>query len=64
MLMTLQEFLSGDTMSVMAARLHVHPKTLAFRKRKIEKLLQIDLDDPEQRLILLLPSSLKQLRKK
>lgn len=63
-LMTLQEFLSGDTMSVMAARLHVHPKTLAFRKRKIEKLLQIDLDDPEQRLNIAIALKLKQLREK
>jgi len=63
-LMTLQEFVSGDTMTEMAARLHIHPKTLVFRRRKIEKLLQTDLDDPEQRLNIAIALKLKQLREK
>lgn len=61
-LMTLQEFISGDTMGEMAARLHIHPKTLAFRKRRIEKLLQIDIDDSEDLLNIAVALKLKKLR--
>lgn len=63
-LRTLKEIISGDSMNLMAARLHIHPKTLAFRKRKIEKLLQINTNDPEERLNIAVAFKLKQLQEK
>ena len=63
-LMTLKEILSGDTMIVIAARLHIHPKTLAFRKIRIKRLLQLEIDDPEERLNIAVALKLKQLREK
>ncbi len=63
-LMTLQEIISGDSMNAMAARLHIHPKTLAFRKIRIKRLLQLEIDDPEQRLNLAVALKLKQLRER
>ncbi|MDD4599464.1 hypothetical protein SDC9_03901 [bioreactor metagenome] len=61
-LMTLKEIISGASMNSMAARLHIHPKTLAFRKRRIETLLQVEIDDPEERLNIAMALKLKQLR--
>lgn len=63
-LATLQEILSGDSMNAMAARLHIHPKTLAFRKIRIKRLLQLEIDDPEERLNIAVALKLKQLREK
>ncbi len=46
---------SGLRSSPDAARaLHVHPNTLNYRKRRIEKLLERDLQDPSVRTNLLL----------
>jgi PAS domain S-box-containing protein len=63
-LITLQEILSGDSMNAMAARLHIHPKTLAFRKIRIKRLLQLEIDNPEERLNIAVALKLKQLREK
>jgi PAS domain S-box-containing protein len=62
--MTLQEIISGDSMNAMAARLHIHPKTLAFRKIRIKRLLQLEIDDPEERLNIAVALKLKKLREK
>jgi DNA-binding PucR family transcriptional regulator len=43
----------GDIGSV-AKQLHVHPNTVRYRVRRIEKLLSTSLDDPENRLVLAL----------
>jgi DNA-binding PucR family transcriptional regulator len=43
----------GDIASV-AERLHVHPNTVRYRIRRIEKLLSTSLDDPDDRLVLAL----------
>lgn len=63
-LITLGELISGDSMIAMAARLHIHPKTLAFRKIRIKRLLQLEIDDPEERLNIAIALKLKQLREK
>jgi DNA-binding PucR family transcriptional regulator len=34
--------------------LHVHPNTVRYRVRRIEKLLSTSLDDPDDRLVLAL----------
>ena len=41
----------GDIAAV-AQRLHVHPNTVRYRVRRIEKLLSTSLDDPDDRLVL------------
>jgi DNA-binding PucR family transcriptional regulator len=43
----------GDIASV-AQRLHVHPNTVRYRIRRVEKLLSTSLDDPDDRLVLAL----------
>lgn len=40
----------GDV-AVVAARLHVHPNTVRYRVRRACELAELDLDDPEQRLL-------------
>src|SRR6476659_8630871 len=52
---TLQAYLDGfgDTAAV-AQQLHVHPNTVRYRVRRIEKLLSTSLDDPDDRLVLAL----------
>ncbi len=50
LLQTLQELLSGESAQVIAKKLHIHPQTVAFRKKKIEKSLNADLDAMEVRL--------------
>ncbi|MGV0793417.1 PucR family transcriptional regulator [Mycolicibacterium sp. XJ1819] len=47
----LDEF--GDVAAV-AQRLHVHPNTVRYRVRRIEKLLSTSLDNPDDRLVLAL----------
>lgn len=64
LLSTLKELISGDTINAIANRLHIHPKTLVFRKGKIEKILQVNIDDPEIRLNIAAALKLKQLQKK
>ena len=50
LLQTLQELLTGESAQIIAKKLHVHPQTVAFRKKKIEKALGADLDAMEVRL--------------
>lgn len=61
-LRTLEEIISGDSINLIAERLHVHPKTIIFRKRKIEQLLRISVDDPEMRLNLAVALKLRRLQ--
>ena len=52
---TLQAYLDGfGDISAIAARLHVHPNTVRYRVRRIEKLFSTSLDDPDDRLVLAL----------
>ena len=40
----------GCNVSVTARALHVHPNTVAYRLRRVEELLEIDLSDPQAML--------------
>jgi DNA-binding PucR family transcriptional regulator len=52
---TLQTYLDGfGDIAAVAQRLHVHPNTVRYRIRRIEKLLSTSLDDPDDRLVLAL----------
>ncbi|HEX3546512.1 MAG TPA: helix-turn-helix domain-containing protein [Mycobacterium sp.] len=52
---TLQAYLDGfGDIAAVAHRLHVHPNTVRYRVRRIEKLLSTSLDDPDDRLVLAL----------
>jgi DNA-binding PucR family transcriptional regulator len=52
---TLRAYLDGfGDIAAVAERLHVHPNTVRYRVRRIEKLLSTSLDDPDERLVLAL----------
>ena len=52
---TLQAYLDGfGDIAAVSQRLHVHPNTVRYRVRRIEKLLSTSLDDPDDRLVLAL----------
>ncbi|MDT5098961.1 MAG: hypothetical protein QOC76_2698 [Mycobacterium sp.] len=52
---TLAAYLDGfGDIAEVAQRLHVHPNTVRYRIRRIEKLLSTSLDDPDDRLVLAL----------
>jgi len=52
---TLAAYLDGfGDIAAVAKRLHVHPNTVRYRVRRIEKLLSTSLDDPDNRLVLAL----------
>jgi DNA-binding PucR family transcriptional regulator len=52
---TLRAYLDGfGDVARVAERLHVHPNTVRYRVRRIEKLLSTSLDDPDDRLVLAL----------
>jgi DNA-binding PucR family transcriptional regulator len=52
---TLRAYLDGfGDIAAVAHRLHVHPNTVRYRLRRIEKLLSTSLDDPDDRLVLAL----------
>ena len=52
---TLAAYLDGfGDIAAVAQRLHVHPNTVRYRLRRIEKLLSTSLDDPDDRLVLAL----------
>ena len=52
---TLRAYLDGfGDVAAVAHRLHVHPNTVRYRVRRIEKLLSTSLADPDDRLVLAL----------
>lgn len=52
---TLQAYLDGfGDVSAVAEELHVHPNTVRYRVRRIEKVMSTSLDDPDVRLVLAL----------
>jgi DNA-binding PucR family transcriptional regulator len=52
---TLAAYLDGfGDITAVAQRLHVHPNTVRYRIRRVEKLLSTSLDDPDGRLVLAL----------
>lgn len=59
---TLSEILSSNSLSTIAKRLHVHPKTIFYRRTRLEKLLRADFDNPLTRTDLLVALRLYQIR--
>jgi DNA-binding PucR family transcriptional regulator len=60
---TLAAYLDGfGDIAEVAQRLHVHPNTVRYRIRRIEKLLSTSLDDPDDRLVLALGLRATELR--
>ncbi|WP_099037954.1 PucR family transcriptional regulator [Mycobacterium neglectum] len=52
---TLKAYLDGfGDVSAVAEHLHVHPNTVRYRVRRIEKLMSTSLEDPDVRLVLTL----------
>ncbi|MFF5187001.1 PucR family transcriptional regulator [Streptomyces sp. NPDC000345] len=54
--------LSGSNVPEVAARLHVHPQTVRYRLRQLEKLFGDALHDPDARLDLILALRAEELR--
>ena len=63
LLPTLGEILSARSVSESAQRMHVHPKTIAYRRTRLEKLLNVDFDDPAIRTELFVALRLFQIHK-
>ncbi|MGG1661532.1 helix-turn-helix domain-containing protein [Brevibacillus sp. NRS-1366] len=58
---TLKEYICANrSTSLTAARLHIHPNTLYHRLGKIEEILEVDLNDPDDWLSLYLACHLSQ----
>jgi sugar diacid utilization regulator len=51
----------GDV-SAAAAELHVHPNTFRYRLRKLQEVADVRLDEPEERLMMMLQLRLSQLQ--
>jgi len=58
---TLEALISGDSFQVIADRLHVHKQTIVFRKKKLEDLLDVDLDAQATRMNLAIAMKLLSL---
>ena len=54
LLPTLEQLLISNNLKAVAEKLYIHPKTLTFRKKRIEEVLGVSLDDAEVRLSLLI----------
>lgn len=63
-LATLEELLRGSSLREAADKLFVHPKSLLFRRGRIQAILQVSLDSPETRLALALAVKLLKLYNK
>ena len=63
LLNTLCELLTANSVALMAKRLHIHPKTIAYRRERLEKLLTVDFDDPSMRIDLFVALRLYQIHK-
>ena len=61
MLQTLEILLDSDCSKAAAGILDIHPKTLAFRRKRIEELLGIPLDHPQERMKLSIAVALQKL---
>ena len=61
MFRTLEILLDSDCSKAAAGILDIHPKTLAFRLKRIEELLGIALDDPQERMKLSIAVALQKL---
>lgn len=59
---TLEELIKNDNLKIAAANLFIHPKTLVFRRNKIEELLGISLEHYETKLSLSIALKLYQIK--
>ena len=60
---TLEQLLTGDSYKEIAERMFIHPKTLAYRKSSIEKILGEKVDDSNKRMRLYSALKLYRLNK-
>ncbi|EGO65592.1 PAS domain-containing protein [Acetonema longum] len=58
---TLEAVLTADSAAAVARQLHVHEKTVLFRKRKIERILGTNIDNQDKQLNLLMAIKLLRL---
>lgn len=58
---TLEKILQTDNLKLVGERMFLHHKTVVFRKKRIEKILEISLDDYETRLTLNTALKLRQV---
>lgn len=63
MLSTLRELLSGDLFELIAQRLNVHPQTVRYRKKVIERMLNVCLDVEGSRTNLAVALKLYEVRR-
>ncbi|WP_158572773.1 PucR family transcriptional regulator ligand-binding domain-containing protein [Anaerotruncus sp. AF02-27] len=61
LLLTLEELLTGDSDTAIAKRMFLHPKTLAYRRSRIEQILGEELDGTSKRVRLLIALRLYRL---
>ena len=47
---TLKEIISGASAQVIGKRLFVHPQTVVFRKKSLEKIMRVSLDSLKVRM--------------
>lgn len=64
LLLTLEQLLNTDSLRQIAKQLYIHPKTVAFRKNRIEEITGMNLDNPEHRLTLTIALKLHRLMNK
>ena len=58
---TLEALISGDSLQVIANRLRLHKHTIVLRKKKLEKMLGVDLDVLESRINLAMALRMRSL---
>ena len=58
---TLEALLSGDTIPAIADRLRMHKQTIAFRKKKLEDKMEVDLDALSTRVNLAMALKIHQM---
>lgn len=55
LLATLEIYLDeGESMQKTAARLHIHPNTLAYRLKRMIEIMEVDLSVPSQKFMIYL----------
>ncbi|AET67133.1 PAS domain S-box [Desulfosporosinus orientis DSM 765] len=59
---TLEEILQNHNLKDAAEKLYIHYKTLVFRKKRVEKILGVSLDNPDTRLALAAATKLYKIR--
>lgn len=63
LLNTLEEFLQNSSLRETAEKMFLHPKSIVFRKQRIEKILGISIESFEMRITLAVAIKLYKLSK-